>query len=71
MKSLRLMVRLLIGFILLLMPLAIFHGEAGHNPKLLALKCMMVSLIGLTLLLVTLWSEHFARSAKQAKDDSS
>jgi hypothetical protein len=71
MNKFRLTVRLLVGFLLLLMPLALFHGTPGHNPKLLALKCMVVSLIGLTLLVVTLWSIHFSRSAKQAKDDSS
>ena len=68
MKSTKLLngLMLCLGLILLLLPLTLFHGyHFDMRAKLAALKYLSVSLIGIALVTLALWSSYRVRRELQ------
>jgi hypothetical protein len=74
MSKFRFAVRLIAGSSLLVMPLWIaplnlMAMEPGVERKLVALKLMVISLVGLGLIALALWSEYSSRQLERWNQD--
>jgi hypothetical protein len=70
MKSSRLRSLLLfyVGLLLLVMPLTTFHFHAGDAGKILALRHLTLSLVGLAMIVLAGVSQYFERRAEWLED---
>jgi len=67
-SELRLTLFLLVGLIMFVLPLAVFHFHEGGTGKLIALRSLAVSLSGLALIVLALSTLYFKRRAMRLED---